>query len=258
MGELRQLNHSQRNYISRQHCRNHVKKHLLSIYPLLLVACAISAQAQASGAFAGLTVNKSAILSLEKAEQLYETGNFKRAYFIYRNELAPIGDKYAQYMVGYMNLTGQGTEADRVVAAAWYRLAAERGTREFVMVHNQLLVSLTPEQIPEYERAFIDLRKQYGDLPILMRAVREDYDRLRIRTGSRLGSGASPVVIIDVRQGRSMGSADAYYEEIEDRLRARLELIARYIQTETSDIDMNSLSLEELEDRVEQVLESAK
>lgn len=235
-----------------------MKKHLLSIYPLLLVACTLTAQAQASSAFAGLTINKSAIQSLEKAEQLYETGNFKRAYFIYRNELAPIGDKYAQYMVGYMNLTGQGTEADRVAAAAWYRLAAERGTREFVLVHNQLLVSLTPEQIPDYDQAFIDLRKQYGDLPILMRAVREDYDRLRIRTGSRVGSGASPVVIIDVRQGGAVGSAEAYYEEIENRLKARLEMVARYMQTETADIDMSSISLDELEERVNEVLESAK
>ena len=223
---------------------------------ILALACAATAQAQGNTAFAGFTATTSAIQSLEKAEQLYEVGNFKRAYFIYRNELAPFGDKYAQYMVGYMNLTGQGTEVDRTAAAAWYRLAAERGTREFVLVHNQLLVSLTPEQIAEYERTFIDLRKQYGDLPILMRAVREDYDRLRIRTGSRVGSGASPVFVIDVRGGRTMGSADAYYEEIENRLKARLAMISRYVDTETADIDPNRINLEELEDRVNELLES--
>ena len=35
-----------------------------------------------------------------KVDELYERGEFDRAYFIYRNDLAPVGDKYAQYMVG--------------------------------------------------------------------------------------------------------------------------------------------------------------
>ena len=223
-----------------------------------MVAVASPAQAQENkSAFAGLmTVDKAAIRYQQKAEQLYELGNYKRSYFIYRNELAPIGDKYAQYMVGFMHLMGQGTDVDRIAATAWYRLAAERGTREFVMVHNQLLVSLTPEQIPEYERQFIELRKRYGDLPILMQAVREDVERLKNRTGSRIGSGSSPVMIIDVRQGRTLGAADTYYEEVEDRLQARLEMIARYTETEIAEIDVNTLDLDELEEQVNRALES--
>lgn len=43
-----------------------------------------------------------------KAESLYLQGHWERAQFIYEHELAPIGDKYAQYMVGYMYLNGQG------------------------------------------------------------------------------------------------------------------------------------------------------
>jgi len=57
-----------------------------------------------------------------KVDRLYDRGEFKRAYFIYRNELVPLGDKYAQYMVGYMLLTGTGVDEDPVSASAWYRL----------------------------------------------------------------------------------------------------------------------------------------
>ena len=221
---------------------------------MLSCTCAGNVHAQAEPAFPGLVVDKAAIRSLEKAERLYESGNFKRAYFIYRNQLAPLGDKYAQYMVGYLQLVGKGTDADRVAAAAWYRLAAERGTREFVMVHKQLLVSLTPEQIPEYEREFLELRRQYGDLPLLMRAVREDYDQLRTRTGSRLGSAASPVTVIDLSGGGRVGSADDYYDAIADRLTARLAMIARYTDAEELDYDLDALDLGAIEQRVERAL----
>ena len=235
-----------------------MNKHLLLTCAILLVACGSGLQAQVNPAFPALTIDKAAIRSLDKAEQLYEKGNFKRAYFIYRNELAPIGDKYAQYMVGYMHLTGQATDADRVVAAAWYRLAAERGTREFVQVHDQLIVSLTPEQLEEHDRVFRDLRKHYGDLHLLMRAVRQDYAILRQgTTGSRLGAGSSSVVVIDMRNRAAYKSGGDYYAKIESRLKSRLELIAQYMQGEGVDIDIDSISLEELEARVYQVLESA-
>ena len=68
----------------------------------------------------------------QKVDRLYDAGFFERAYFIYRNELVPIGDKYAQYMVGFMYLAGLGIEQDSVAALAWYRLAAERGSPDFV------------------------------------------------------------------------------------------------------------------------------
>ena len=124
------------------------------------------------------------------------------------------------------------------------------------MVHNQLLVSLTPEQLADYERRFVVLRKQYGDLPILMRVVREDFDRLKERTGSRLGSGASSMVVIDVRHGRTTGTADQYYKEIENRLKTRLGMIAWYTQTDIADVDLHTVNLDELEEQVNRVLES--
>ena len=113
----------------------------------LMLAMPLVGLAWDEQAFPGAPLNVEAMQVREKAEASFEKDNFKRAYFLYRNELAPMGDKYSQYMVGYMHLVGQGVPADRATAAAWYRLAAERGTRQFVKVYKQLAVSLTPEQI---------------------------------------------------------------------------------------------------------------
>ena len=46
----------------------------------------------------------------DRVDELYERGKYDRAYLIYRDELALAGDKYAQYMVGFMYLTGKGVE----------------------------------------------------------------------------------------------------------------------------------------------------
>lgn len=190
----------------------------------------------------------------EKAASLFDTGKYERSYFIYRNELVPIGDKYAQYMVGFMHLTGLGTTEDRVAAAAWYRLAAERGTKEFVMVRKQLMVSLTPEQMEDCDRLFVELRKQYGDLAILMQSVREDMGILKERTGSRLGSRASPVAVIDMTRGGAIGSGDEYYRKVEERLRTRLQYIAHKAKIEIH--DLNDLDIATIEARVAERLES--
>ncbi len=63
-----------------------------------------------------------------KVDQLFERGDYERAYFIYRNELAPAGDKYAQYMVGFMHLTGMGIDEDPVAAVRL--VPTGRGTRD--------------------------------------------------------------------------------------------------------------------------------
>ena len=212
------------------------------------------AAAQAGEGFPSAPASMETLRVQEKAETLFQKGNFERAYFIYRNELAPIGDKYAQYMLGYMHLTGKGTSEDRVAAAAWYRLAAERGTREFVMVRDRLAASLTPEQLAAADSLFLDLRRQYGDLAILLRAVRADLETLRQRTGSRLGSGAAPLTIVDLRHGGMTESGDEFYRQIEERLRSRLDYIARATNVEIR--DLGAVDIDELEVKVAKRLEA--
>jgi hypothetical protein len=229
-------------------------KKLTTCLGLALIVIPGLAAEQADQKFPNVPTSMETLRVQEKAEALFQRGNYERAYFIYRNELAPIGDKYAQYMLGYMHLTGKGTTEDRVAATAWYRLAAERGTKEFMTVRRQLMVSLTPEQMEECDRLFVSLRKQYGDLAILMRATREDVEILRERTGSRLGSRASPVTVIDMTRGGATGSGDEYYKLVEDRLRERLEFIASRTKVEIQ--DLNQIDIEALEAKVAEHLAS--
>lgn len=113
------------------------------------------------------------ILNLHaKADDLFERGEVGRAFFIYRNELVPLGDKYAQYMVGYMHLTGLATRQDRVAASAWYRLAAERGTPEFVALRDRLLAELTDEQRQGSDSLYRELHLEYCDLVILLTSIK--------------------------------------------------------------------------------------
>ena len=87
---------------------------VLALQPVLVVA-------EAAGD--SPVVDASILRLQDKAEDLYRRGHWERAYFIYVNELAAAGDKYAQYMAGYMHLHGHGVEHDDVKASAWFRLA---------------------------------------------------------------------------------------------------------------------------------------
>jgi len=226
------------------------------VLALLIGLQAGQAAAQSSDSFPSVPLNVRTVRAQEQAENLFEQGEFKRAFQIYRQELAPIGDKYSQYMVGYMLLTGSGVREDRVAAAAWYRLAAERGTREFVVVRDQLLSSLSSEQIAASDRVFLQLRKEIGDLSLIMRAVRADYDILHARTGSRLAPDSSPVTVIDVRGRRMFTSANEYYGRIEKRMQARLDYIAAKAGITDVELEVGNINLAELEARVREALET--
>ena len=99
---------------------NCIKKLTICLGLALLVIPSLAAE-QTDGGFPNVPTSMETLRVQQKAEALFERGNYERAYFIYRNELAPIGDKYAQYMLGYMHLTGKGATEDRVAATAWYR-----------------------------------------------------------------------------------------------------------------------------------------
>ena len=91
---------------------------------------------------------------------------------------------------------------------------------------------------------------------MLMRSVRADLERLKARTGSRLGSDASPVTIIDMNRGGGTSTGAEYYRRIEDRVRSRLEYIARHAKVEIVDFDVNSIDLVSVEEQVSQRLET--
>ena len=170
-------------------------------------------------------------------DELYAAGEYKRALFIYEKELAPRGDKYAQYMVGYMHLNTPGMPQDKATALAWYRLAAERENEVLQQARDELAADLTQAEIDASNRIFLDLLQEIGDTRLIMKLIRRDMNTLSSRTGSHIRgatSGGSTVIL------RPSGTTENpnFYRDIRLRLEARLS----YLETkfEISDLALES------------------
>ncbi len=190
----------------------------------------------------------------ERVDELYERGKYERAYLIYRDELAMAGDKYAQYMVGYMNLQGKGVKPDPIAASAWYRLAAERGTEEFVMVRDKLLSKFDDVDVRQSDARYLELRKKYSDVALLLRLIKRNYEQLGDSTGSRLGASGSAMTVVDTRTGRPM-SGDEYYGQIRKQLEARLKKLGELMGVEDFEVDPDKVHVNTLETQVSEFLE---
>jgi hypothetical protein len=151
-----------------------------------------------------------------------------------------------------MYLNGQGVNKDRVAASAWYRLAAERGIKEFVQISDQYMNSLDAEETALSDQQFIQLRKKYGDLALLMKAVKADFEILKTRTGTRLSGDSSTVMVIDPNAPAAMVANADYFGKIEKRMEARLEYIAANTNIEIVGID--NVNLTAVESRVDERL----
>lgn len=181
-----------------------------------------------------------------KVDELYERGEFDRAYFIYRNELVPVGDKYAQYMVGYMHLMGMGTDEDPVAASAWYRLAAERGTPEFVAVRNQLMHDLNADERRRSDEHYLRLRRQFSDLVVLLEDIKRKHRDLQLATGSRLPTASSPMTVIDMQSANQPQSGVFYYDDMRNELRRQLVVLSELgnfpdLETDPAGVDMSEI-----------------
>jgi TPR repeat protein len=156
---------------------------LKRICQLLATATILLTAAVTYGAddFPGGKPDRRIITMQEKVDTLFEKGDYERAYFIYREELVPLGDKYAQYMVGYMTLVGKGVPGDLIAGSAWYRLAAERGDSAFVQSSNEVLRLLNEEQRKLSDQRYLELRREYSDVMIVANLIEKDLDALDSR-----------------------------------------------------------------------------
>ena len=209
---------------------------------LLLVAVALgqagTALAQGYGGKLSVELDSKTLSVQAKAEALFERGDFRRAHLIYLKDLAPIGDKYAQYMLGFMTSSGLGVEPDPVLASAWYRLAAERGEPgEFVATRDDLLDSLDAAERERADRVYLDLRRDYSDIAISMREAHDEFDNLRRElTGSRLARTSSAMTIVEPRAGGSL-PGDAYVDRAQRRLQGHLDNVTRMLGIERVDAE---------------------
>ncbi len=181
-----------------------------------------------------------------KVEELFQRGDFDRAYFIYRNELVPVGDKYAQYMVGFMHMSGMGVDEDPVVASAWYRLAAERGTPQFVGVRDMLMSDLSEEERQRSDQLFLEIRRQNSDLAILLAAIKRGLRDMTAQTGSRLSGGSSPLSVVEMRTSNQTRGGVNYYQRVEKKLVRDLTMLSKIgdfpeLETDPVRVDINEI-----------------
>jgi hypothetical protein len=226
-----------------------------------LLAVALSLQlsvalGQASADFPGVPLESRTIRIQTKVEDLFERREYVRAHIIYRNELAVVGDKYAQYMVGFMYLTGKGVQKDAVMASAWYRLAAERHTPEFVAVRDRLMTAFDAVDVRRSDQEYVDLCLQYSDLVLMLELARKDVTMLNeSTTGSRLSGGSRAVVIINPRLGNVL-SSDQYFLQIRKRLQSRLDFITDRVDIDKVDVNLGADELIALQQQVVQYLQT--
>ncbi len=226
-----------------------MKIRLALIAGLLAVFFCAPVQAQSYTPFPGVSQDERTLRMQERVEELYAAGDFERALLIYRKDLAPLGDKYAQYMVGYMHLNAQSVPQDKVSALAWYRIAAERSEPVLVQARDELLAGMTAQEISESNRRFLDLWHSIGDTRILMNLIRKDMDTLKGRTGSRIpGSAASSPALIYRPSGEPL--PPNYYRNVRVRLEARLTYLETRIEIRDDAFESDSEQLKVLEDQV--------
>jgi TPR repeat protein len=153
-------------------------RNLLYIVGLIFLLLAGAVDAAVAEPFPGVRPDKRLLNAQEKADQLYQKGDYDRALVVYRDDLARRGDKFAQYMVGYMYLAGQAVAQNAITATAWYRLAAERGEESFAHARDTLMDAMNDAQRRECDEMYVELREEFSDIVIVSSLIRDDLQEL--------------------------------------------------------------------------------
>jgi len=226
---------------------------LALIASLLAAFFCANTQAQTYRPFPGETMNKRTLDTQERVEALYDRGDYERALFIYEKELAPLGDKYAQYMVGYMHLNAQSIPQDRVSALAWYRIAAERGEPALRQARDELIESMAAPEIAVSNRIFLDLWQSIGDTKLIMELIREDMNTLKRRSGTRIRSAPTSGPALIYRPSGELLPPN-YYRDVRVRLETRLNYLEIKVEIKDVDVESDDEALKLLEQQVQSEL----
>ena len=200
--------------------------------------------------FPGSKPDRRIIKTQQKVDSLFEKGDYDRAYFIYRQELAPLGDKYAQYMVGYMTIVGKGTEQDFIAGSAWYRLAAERGDKHFSKARDEILGYFDAEQQILSDQAYAELRLLYSDVIIIANLIEADLEIISDRaSGNSLGYSPTDSVINNTAELARQA------EMAEERIATRLGYLTAEMNSEVIMSAEEKAHLEQVAQRARAVVE---
>lgn len=100
---------------------------------------------------------------------------------------AYFGDKPSQYLLGVMNMHGEGGDKDPVAAYIWTDLAAERGSREVLLTREWIWLSLDDAQKRKVQELGPGFHDRYSDAVAMKRTNAQIVRFSRKRTGSRTG-----------------------------------------------------------------------
>jgi hypothetical protein len=142
-----------------------------------------------------------------------------------------------------------------VAASAWYRLAAERNTPQFVAVRDMLLEDMNAEQRTQSDRLFLEIRRSYSDLVLLLDSIKRNVRDARPTTGSRLRN-SSPMTVIDAKSPNQMQSSTVFYGRIESELEGNLVMLAQIGGFTDMETDPSRFDINEVERLVNERLES--
>ncbi len=233
-----------------------MKNRLALITGLLAAFCCASSTAQDYRPFPGVSADQRTLETQQRVDELYDAGNYKRAFFIYEKELAPRGDKYAQYMVGYMHLNGMSVPQDPARALAWYRLSAERGDEMLMAVRDELAGSLSAEEIERSNTIFVGLLREIGDTTLIMKLIQRDMDILKQRTGTHIAGGSGASSPIQVIRPSGIPEDPLFYSNVRRRLESRLNYLETTVEISDIEFDMEPAEIRMFEEQVKADLAS--
>lgn len=214
---------------------------------------ALASPAEEYRQFPGAPLDGRTLRIQDRVESVFSSGDYGRALLIYEKELAPLGDKYAQYMVGFMHLKGKGVPENAAEALAWYRLAAERGEGPFVKARDALQNSLQSAEVEQADERFAELWQQYGDRKLLLDLIRKDLDILREGDAPAEGLADASVPLAAGYAGSDTN--DGYRRWVRTRLIERLQYLSTTKDAAQAGIEDPAL-LEKLESEVRQELKT--
>jgi len=213
---------------------------------VMLLSVAMAAFAQEG--YLGEAPSRSILKLQEKADSAFAKGNYGAALEVYQQDLAPLGDKYAQYMVGYMYLAGKGVQEDAIVASGWYRLAAQRGNEQYVRICDGLLALFNDEQLTRSDQLYVGLRRDMGDMTLVNKLIRTDMKILRRRHAQGLMIGP------ELEHNKRVKPAEL--EAAASRIVSRIEFMERQMALETTLDDAEQEALTTLVHEAEREVEA--
>jgi hypothetical protein len=116
-----------------------------------------------------------------------------------------------------------------------------------------LLEDMSPEQRQQSDQMFVEIRRNYSDLIILLNSIKRNVRDTRPTTGSRLRT-SSPMTVIDAKSPNQAQSSAIFYGRIESELEANLVMLAEIGEFSDLETDPTRVDVDEVERRVNERL----